>query len=79
MSKNGKIISVTCSEKFMKSFCGKNRIFTYANNVLSLRSVRVTSIDAIVFPLFKVNPIDPNIVFVTVLFNVIVEVQNIVT
>ena len=79
MSKKGKIIFVTCSEKFMKSISRENPDSTYANNMLSLRSIRMTPVNAIVLAILKVYPIDPHIVFVAVLLDIIVQVQNIVT
>ena len=52
---------------------------THANNMLSLGSIWMTSVDAIVLAVLKVHPVDPNIVFVAVLLDIIVQVQDIVT
>ena len=46
--------------------------------MLLLRPIGVAPIDAIIFALLKVNPIDPDVVFVSIV-DIIIQVKNVVT
>ena len=39
----------------------------------------MTAIDAVVLPILKVHPVDPDVVLVPVLLDVVVQVENVVT
>ena len=45
--------------------------------MLFLRPIRMASVDSIIFALLKVHPIDPDVVFVSIV-DIIVHVKNVV-
>ena len=52
---------------------------TYTYDVLLLGSIRVTAVYPVILPVLEVHPVDPDVVLVPVLLDVVVQVQNIVT
>lgn len=50
----------------------------YLDNMLFLRPIRMAPVNSIILALLKVHPIDPDVVFVSII-DIIVQVKNIVT
>lgn len=51
---------------------------TYTYNMLFLRPIGMAPVNSIILALLKVHPIDPDVVFVSII-DIIVQVKNIVT
>ena len=63
------------------SFTNHKTLFddsTYTYNMLFLRPIRMTPVNSIILALLEVHPVDPDVVFVSVI-DIIVQVKNIVT
>ena len=53
------------------------RYKTYTDNVLFLGPIGMAPVDAIIFALLEIHPIDPDVVFVSIV-DIIVHVKNVV-
>ena len=51
---------------------------TYTYDMLFLRPIGMASVNSIIFALFKVHPIYPDVVLVSII-DIVVQVKNIVT